>query len=206
MRSKLQTTQKIVQSAADLFLDRGFYNVSMDLIAETAHITKVTVYQHFKSKEVLLLHCMRWRLESREAYLDIYLRERAPSKTQVLEVFDWMSQKADRGTFHGCAFLKATNEMGGTLAEVREIAAEAKQLIRKRLLALLRKSGVPQPDHLADTLALLLEGAQALSLIEQSNRPFQAARREACELLAPFLTAHGTVAQPAAFLVAQKGI
>lgn len=201
MRSRLQTTQKIVQSAADLFLQHGFHNVSMDLIAEAAGTTKVTVYQHFRSKEVLLLHCMRWRLQSREAYLDAYFRAEAPSQTQVLKIFDWMTQKAGKGNFHGCAFLKATNEMGSTLAEVREIALEAKQLLRRRLLALLREGGVQYACQLADTLALLLEGAQALSLIEQSNRPFKAARREAEDLIAPF-----TIAQPASGFAAQKGI
>jgi hypothetical protein len=40
------------------------------------------------------------------------------------------------------------------------------------------------PENLADSLTLLLEGAQALSLIEQCNRPFRAARREAELLIA----------------------
>lgn len=184
MHSRLQTTQKIVESAADLFLHSGFHDVSMDLIADTAAVTKVTVYQHFKSKEVLLLHCLRWRLESREAYLDMYLRNTSASAMQVLSLFDWMTQKGDKGNFHGCAFLKATNEMGTTLPEVREIACEAKRLIRRRVLKLLRNGGVMHPENLADSLTLLLEGAQALSLIEQCNRPFRAARREAELLIA----------------------
>lgn len=183
MRSKLLMTQKIIQSAADLFLGSGFSNVSMDLIAESAEITKVTVYQHFKSKEVLLLHCLRWRLESREGYLEAHFKGRVSSSTQVLEVFDWMAEKANKGNFHGCAFLKATSEMGGSIPEVREIALEAKRLIRKRMVAMLRSGGVTKPEVVGDSLALLLEGAQALSLIEQTSRPFKAARREAQNLL-----------------------
>lgn len=211
MHSRLQTTQKIVESAADLFLTHGFHSVSMDLIAEAADLTKVTIYQHFKSKEVLLLHCMRWRLESREAYLDAYLRDKATALPPVLEIFDWMAQKANKGTFHGCAFLKATNEMGATLAEVREIALEAKQLLRKRFIKLLRKNSVQHPEQLADTLTLLLEGAQALSLIEQSNRPFKAARREAAELIAPFIApkiveSNTTAVQPSSLLPAPRGV
>jgi AcrR family transcriptional regulator len=205
MHSKSETTRKIIESAADLFLDRGFHNVSMDLVAETAHTTKVTIYQHFRSKEVLLLECMRWRLESREANLDAFFRGKAPSEAQVLEIFDWMAQRADKSKFRGCAFVKATNEVGATLTEVRTIAAEAKDTLRKRLLALLRSIGAQQPENMADTLALLLEGAQALSLIEQSVRPFQAARREASDLIAPLLTRHATAAQPAASMLAQKG-
>lgn len=183
MRSKLVTTQKIIESAAGLFLHNGFANVSMDLIASTSEITKTTVYQHFASKEVLLLHCLRWRLNSREAYLDAHFRGRPASVTQVLEVFEWMSEKANKGNYHGCAFLKATNEMVDTLPEVRSIALEAKHLLRKRIVEMLRKAGVYTSAALGDTLALLIEGAQALSLIEQSTRPFKAARREAQRLL-----------------------
>ncbi len=161
----------------------------MDLIAEAAEVTKVTVYQHFKSKEVLLLHCLRWRLDSREGSLDAHFRGKAPSATQVLEVFDWLAQRSSKGNYHGCAFLKATQELGSTVPEVRGIALEAKRLMRKRLMTMLSNGGVPHPEQLSDTLALLIEGAQALSLIEQGTRPFKAARREAEHLIAPYLDA-----------------
>ena len=187
MRSKLVTTQKITESAAALFLHQGFANVSMDLIADSAEITKMTVYQHFISKEVLLLHCLRWRLDNREAYLDAHFRGRSASAKQVLEIFEWMSEKANKGNYHGCAFLKATNEMAGSHPEVRAIAVEAKQMLRKRMVEILRKAGVPNSAALGDTLALLIEGAQALSLIEQNVRPFKAARREAQNLLSAFI-------------------
>ncbi len=185
--SRLHTTQKITESAADLFLRKGFGGVSMDLIAESAEVTKVTVYQHFRSKEVLLLHCLRWRLDSREGLLEAHFKGRESSVALVLELFDWLARRSSKGNFHGCAFLKATQDLGSSLPEVRHIALEAKRLMRKRLVRMLTKGGVPQPEHLADTLALLIEGAQALSLIEQGPRPFNAARREAERLLSPYL-------------------
>lgn len=184
MKSKLLTTQKIIQSAAELFLLRGFGNVSMDLIAEHADITKVTVYQHFESKEALLLLCLRWRLESREANLAAHFRDRPSSPENVLEIFNWMARKGAGGIFHGCAFIKATSEMANILPEVREMALQAKCLLRKRILSMLHEAGFRHANTLADTLALLLEGAQALSLVEQSVRPFKAAKREAQALLA----------------------
>ena len=103
--------------------------------------------------------------------------------TQVLEVFEWMSEKANKGNYHGCAFLKATNEMADALPEVRAIALEAKHLLRKRMVEMLRRAGLHTSAALGDTLALLIEGAQALSLIEQSTRPFKASQREAQRLL-----------------------
>ncbi len=184
MRSKLVTRQKIVETSAELFLQHGFGSVSMDQVAADAKITKMTLYQHFVSKEALLLECLRWRLEKREGQLTEHFPTERSTSTQVLEVFDWMAQRTGKESFHGCAFLKATNEMGGTVPEVRAIAFEAKRVFRDRLIRMLERAEVPHAEQIGDALSLLLEGAQALSLIEQSTRPFQAARREAEHLLA----------------------
>lgn len=187
MKTKLNTKQKIIESAAVLFLLHGFSNVSMDVIAEAAAVTKVTVYQHFKSKEYLFLSCLCWRLENRETYLDAHFVGKSGSATQVLEVFDWMAEKTSRGNFQGCAFLKAANEMASTLPEVRVVAMQAKLLLRRRIVGMLCDAGAPSAELLGDTLALLLEGAQALSLIEQSQRPFITAKLVARSVLESYL-------------------
>jgi AcrR family transcriptional regulator len=176
---KSDTTQKIIESAANHFFLEGFGSVSMDSIAETANVTKVTVYQHFRSKEELFLECLRWRLRSRETQLDARCAAMPCSATGILEIFDWMADKAARGQFHGCAFLKATSEMACRLPEVRAIALESKHLLRRRLIAMLRESGLQDANGLGHTFALLLEGAQALSVIEQNQRPFKTAKRAA---------------------------
>ena len=159
----------------------------MDVIADAAAITKVTVYQHFKSKEDLFLQCLRWRLKNREAYLESRFAGKPATVSRVLEIFDWVGEKATKGNFQGCAFLKATNEMAGTLPEVRAVALQAKRLLRKRIVAMLCEARLPNAAVLGDTLALLIEGAQALSLIEQSKRPFKVAKRQAQSLIAPFI-------------------
>ena len=184
MKSRLVTTQRIVETAAALFLQHGFTAVSMDQIAAAAQVTKMTVYQHFRSKEILLLQCLRWRLERREQYLDEHFKGLPPSSSRVLDVFIWMAEREGKGSFHGCAFLKATQEMGATLPEVRAIALEAKRMMRNRLVGMLQAASISDAERLGEALSLLLEGAQALSLIEQDSRPFEAGRREAERLLA----------------------
>ncbi|MBB6481776.1 TetR/AcrR family transcriptional regulator [Spirochaeta isovalerica] len=55
-RKKRDTSRKhklILDSAIDLFGQKGYEAVSMDEIAETAHVSKRTVYNHFQSKEKL---------------------------------------------------------------------------------------------------------------------------------------------------------
>ena len=45
--------EDIIQAAKDEFRENGFKATSMDRIAETAKVSKRTVYNHFESKEVL---------------------------------------------------------------------------------------------------------------------------------------------------------
>lgn len=45
--------ERIKETALQLFLSRGVDQVSMDEIAEAAHVSKVTIYKYFHSKEEL---------------------------------------------------------------------------------------------------------------------------------------------------------
>ena len=178
------TTQRIVEAAAALFLARGFGAVSMDQIAACAGITKITVYQHVRSKEQLLIDCLRWRLARREVALDAYLSSHPVGCPSVMAIFDWTAANAEAGSFAGCAFLKATNEMADALPEVREVAREAKRLIRVRLTSHAAATGGSDAAVKGQVCSLLLEGAQALSHVECSSAPFHVARAEAARLLA----------------------
>ena len=184
-KRRLETTNQILQAASELFLKQGFRNVSVDLIASHARTTKVTVYQHFKSKEMILLECLSLRITNREAALDAHFgNDPTATPAIMLEFFDWMEISAKKGKFVGCAFTKAVNEMSETLPEVRHIAQRAKQLLRDRLIFLATSNSLRDPASLGDELATLLEGAQALSLIERRSRPFASARASAIKLLA----------------------
>lgn len=62
VRRRLNREQKkagirsaLVDAAADLFAERGYWGVSLDEIAERAGLTKGAVYSNFESKEDLLL-------------------------------------------------------------------------------------------------------------------------------------------------------
>lgn len=46
----LQTREKILEAAVDLFHQKGFYNTSLNDIAEAADFTRGAVYWHFKNK------------------------------------------------------------------------------------------------------------------------------------------------------------
>lgn len=181
--ARIATTTRILTTAANLFSAQAYANVSVDQIAQRAGITKMTLYQHFRSKDALALECLRMRLARREEKLDRFLAGLASGADPLLAIFDWLEAWLDPKDFRGCSFVKAVNELSVVLPEVREIALEAKRRIRQRFAALARHSGRKRPKELAQELALLFEGAQSLALIEGSARPAQVAKRVATLLL-----------------------
>jgi AcrR family transcriptional regulator len=180
---RIATTTRILSTAADLFSAHAYADVSVEQIAQQAGITKMTLYQHFRSKDVLALECLRLRLKRREEKLDQVVSELEPGADAMLAIFDWLEEWLDPAHFKGCSFVKAVNELSVVLPEVREIALDAKLKIRQRFITLARRSGRKRANDLAQELALLFEGAQSLALIECSARPARVAKRVARLLL-----------------------
>ncbi|NYZ11466.1 TetR/AcrR family transcriptional regulator [Azospirillum sp. RWY-5-1] len=53
----------ILDAAVRLFLDSGFGNVSMDMVARAAGVSKATLYAHFRSKDELFAAMMAQRCD-----------------------------------------------------------------------------------------------------------------------------------------------
>lgn len=60
--------QRIVAVARRILVDQGFDALSMDAVAEAVHWSKGTVYQHFKSKEDVLLALMLESIERKSEF------------------------------------------------------------------------------------------------------------------------------------------
>ena len=54
-REKLETREKILDAARELFIEKGFDGVSMRQIAQKIEYTPTTIYGHFQDKEELFL-------------------------------------------------------------------------------------------------------------------------------------------------------
>lgn len=62
-RKKLETARAVRQAAIDLFLARGFDDVSVAEIADAANVSKMTVFNYFPAKEDLLFAPMEEHTE-----------------------------------------------------------------------------------------------------------------------------------------------
>lgn len=78
-RKKRETRHAIYRAAMRLFLERGFDDVSVAEVAAVANVSKMTVFNYFRTKEDLVLH----PLEERVGEASRIVRERAPGESAV---------------------------------------------------------------------------------------------------------------------------
>lgn len=168
---------RILEAADRLFYFQGIRAIGVDAVAEAAGISKRTLYNHFPTKEALVL-----------AYLGRRFAAAAPSDAppaaQILARFDRLARNVAGGGFRGCPFVNAVTELGTPDAAVTTLAIAFKDQQRAWFRALLEQLGAADPDLLATQLALLVDGAIAAALVRGDAAMFGAAREAARTLLA----------------------
>jgi AcrR family transcriptional regulator len=97
-RKKRATRRHIAGTAARLFLERGFDDVSVAEIADAADVSKVTVFNYFPSKADMIFEL------AEEVDAAAAVRERAPGEPPLLAVrryyFDALERRAEWTCLH----------------------------------------------------------------------------------------------------------
>ena len=171
-------------TAFRLFYARGIRAVGVDLIIAESGVAKATFYKHFPSKDELVL-----------AYLDKVdgiwtgqLRAAAEAAgpdpaDQLVGLFDALVTACRREAYRGCAFINAAAEaMPGTPLHERTVAHKRAVMAWVRDLA--AKAGAGDPDALARSLTLLLDGGLADGALTADPAAVVAAKETARQLVA----------------------
>jgi AcrR family transcriptional regulator len=185
---------RILETAFRLFYARGIRAVGVDLIIAESGVAKATFYKHFPAKDELVL-----------AYLDKVdgiwtgqLRAAAEAAgpapaDQLVGLFDALGTACRRDGYRGCAFINAAAEaLPGTPVHDRTVAH--KQAVLTWVQELASRAGAADPDALARSLALLLDGGLADGALAADPAAAAAAKDTARTLV---VAAVDPAAQPA---------
>ncbi len=152
--------ERIVRSARDLFHKHGIRGIGVEAIAEAAGTNKMTLYRHFTSKDELIVECLQavaaeglatWdRIE-----LDFPDDPLAQLHAWVHRAADWLLSDG-----RGCDLANAAIELSEVAHPARRIIEQCKTHHRERLVGICRAAGIGQPELLADTLSVMIEGAR----------------------------------------------
>jgi AcrR family transcriptional regulator len=173
------TRERLIEIGSDLFYRHGFYAVGLDSIIDQAGVTKTTFYNHFESKEALILeileHHDQWWRDEFTAKLRKYGGD--DPADQLRAVFDVLNDLLNSETFNGCIFVNVSAEFPLPHAPVHKAAAEHKRLMEMILRDTALRAGASDPIALAEQLSVIMEGAYVTRQVTRNERTTEIARK-----------------------------
>ncbi len=174
---------RLIDTAIELFNRDGYRATGIDKILAESGIAKMTLYNHFGSKDELILAALerrdaRWRDWFRHA---VERRAETP-RGRLLAVFDALEEWFAQADFQGCMFMRAASEFCACDDPIHAVAAEHQRLLLAELRDLTAAAGARRPSKLAREILLLVLGAIVAT---QVNGPVDAgkAAKKAAEVL-----------------------
>lgn len=160
--SHVQTRERILRVAMELFRKRGFHNTSLAQILEEASITKGGFYFYFKSKEELGFAVLKFAQDFWIEHVINTVAHEPDAKSRIHRMVEIMTQMNRGEIFHGCALLAVlAAEMMETGSDFAEYIRKIFEEWQKSLVDILEQGkaeGVFRGDVDANGLALILIG------------------------------------------------
>ncbi|ABK65518.1 TetR/AcrR family transcriptional regulator [Mycobacterium avium] len=174
--------RRILDTATELFYRDGINATGVERLAAEASVSKRTLYQHFPSKNAVVEEYLRGIQQAvgDPIHPEADATNRSP-RARLLALFD--TPAPGDALMRGCPFHNAAVEAGQTMPEVRSIVREHKRTYIDGLAELARRAGASDPQLLGNQLAVLYEGAAALSTSLNDPSPWAHARAAAHTLI-----------------------
>lgn len=175
------TRDRLIDAALDLFYTHGFHAVGLDQILDRVGVTKTTFYNHFESKDELIVAAIdrrdRWEGESyRQRVLEIGGDD---PRACLVAIFDVLHEYFTSPDFKGCIFLNACAEFPSPTDPVHQRAAEHYTRAEAMLAEAAEQAGANDPKGLARQLIILVEGALTRRYVSQDHEAAKTAKRAA---------------------------
>jgi AcrR family transcriptional regulator len=175
----------LVETALALFTEGGYHAVGIDTVLAKAGVAKMTLYNHFASKEDLIVAALARKAEQSAAGLERALAAAgADPKAKLLALFDWLEGWFRSKEFRGCIYIKAASEYPLKKDKPHQAALEFKRTRLELLRGLCRRTGARDPETLAWQLSLLAEGAIVTAFMHARPEAAREARAAAATLIA----------------------
>jgi AcrR family transcriptional regulator len=179
------TRERILYTALDAFYAFGFHEVGLDRILEAAGVTKTTFYNHFESRDHLILEALAAREAWEGEAIERGMRARAgyDPRGLLLAHFDVMDEWFNHPDYKGCMFVLACAQFPVRTDPIHKRAAKAFEAAEEQARGLAKAAGVRDPDAFARAYVMLIEGALTRRLVTSDN----GAAREARAIVARML-------------------
>src|SRR5262245_22661359 len=155
------TRERLMDAAVVLFYEHGFHAIGLDRILDEVGVTKTTFYNHFESKDQLILAVLTARDQREMSEWAEFVRQRAGDdpRAQLLAVFDLLEEWFCEAGFPGCMFVNAGAEFPSPNDPIHHAAAAHSRNMLQGLREIAVRAGVADADTLAQQLMVVVSGA-----------------------------------------------
>ena len=153
--------QKLIDTAQGLFYEHGFHAIGLDRILADVGVTKTTFYNHFESKDDLIIAVLRHHDERDRAVLVEQINAIAGDdpRARLLAFFDVMEVWFGEPTFRGCMFINAASAYPSAHDPIHKVAASHFEHLRSYVRGLSAAAGAECADDLSRKFMVLVTGA-----------------------------------------------
>ena len=176
--------ERLIQTADRLFYEHGFHAIGLDRVIGEVGVTKTTFYNHFESKDDLILAVLdaRDRREISEWMGIMRTRAGAEPRQRMLVLFDILHEWYTKEEFRGCMFINATAQFPAPHDPIHLAAGKHGERLYQEVRDMAAQAGAAEPDVLAAQLMLVVAGV-LVSQHSAKSPEISAAARAMAELL-----------------------
>jgi AcrR family transcriptional regulator len=159
MKSETSPKDKLFQTASRLFYRQGYRATGVDTIAAESGIGKMTLYRHYPSKDDLIYTFLQESDKEFWEYFEESTKGEPTARGKLLAFFKALEDYTTNPGCYGCPFINVATEYPQIGYVGHQVALEHKQSVRARFNQMAREAGARQPEALANSLLLLMDGA-----------------------------------------------
>ena len=155
----------LVDTALQLFYQDGFRATGIDKVLKESGVAKKTLYNHFASKDDLIVAALDKRDEDFMAKMRTTIARLAPRQggdprlSRVLAFFDGLDEWLNSDSFNGCTFINASAEYPQSDCPIHRACAAHKERVLDTMESLLSDMPLGDARQVAREVGLLAEGA-----------------------------------------------
>jgi AcrR family transcriptional regulator len=158
--------ERIVSAAFRLFYRHGVRGVGVDTVIAESGVAKATFYRHFPRKDDLVLAYLDDVDRAWRGALSAAAEAAGPQpRARLVGLFDALTSACRSEGYHGCAFINTAAEVTAG-SEVHARTVEHKTAVRAWVRDLAAAAGAADPDALARSLTILLDGGLAAGVLD----------------------------------------
>jgi AcrR family transcriptional regulator len=166
-RATSEARQRILETADRLFYQDGIRAVGIDRIIAEARVAKMSLYNHFPSKDDLILSVLEYREGNVLSFFRSSVERHArKAKNPLRAFFAALKDFFESPGFRGCPFQNAAVELADPTHPGSEFVRGHKQRFSEFLRGLVEATVGKAAAKVAPAVSVLVEGAIVTAVIQ----------------------------------------